>query len=187
MSIEANEARARYSTIAIWLHWGIATLLITNLFLGFFYDAWGKSSAARLMFFHKSIGISVLVLTLFRLGWRLFHKPPPFDSSLKRWEVSLARLVHAAFYVVLLAIPLTGWMFSSSWGRASPFFGLFEIAPLPVPSTDGARSLFADLHEMLGYLAIALIVLHVSGALKHHLQGHRHLLGRMAPVVYRRG
>jgi cytochrome b561 len=179
------EAPDRYSTVAIWLHWLIAAFLAANIFLGFFHDAWGKSGSAWLMFFHKSLGISVLALTLFRLAWRLGNRPPPFDSSLKRWEANLARSVHYAFYVLLLALPLTGWMFSSSWGRPSPFFGLFEMPPLPVANSGGARAAFGNLHEILGFLAIALIVLHVAGALKHYFEGHRQVLGRMAPVVYR--
>ncbi|HEX9965645.1 MAG TPA: cytochrome b [Allosphingosinicella sp.] len=185
MSYEAFDRQARYSTVAIGLHWAIALLLTANIVLGFFHDSWGRTASAWLMFFHKSIGLSVLALTIFRLLWRLAHRPPPLDDALKRWEAGLARSVHAAFYALLLALPLTGWMFSSSWGRPNPFFGLVEIPALPVPNSDGARTLFGELHEILGFLAIALIGLHVAGALKHHLQGHRHLIGRMAPPLCR--
>ena len=174
-------ADARYSRVAIWLHWGTALLLLVNLALGFWYDAFGKPAAAWLMFFHKSIGISVLFLTCVRLAWRVSHRPPRFDDAMKGWETKLARFVHALFYLLLIALPATGWMFSSSWGRASPLFGLVEIAPLPVATSDAARSLFGNVHEVLAFLTIALILMHVAGALKHHLNGHRHLIGRMAP------
>lgn len=187
MTCESDSPGERYSTTAIMLHWTIAAFLIGNIFLGFFHDAWGKSASSWLMFLHKSIGISVLALTIFRLAWRLGHRPPPFDDSLKRWEAILARSVHGAFYALLLAIPLTGWMFSSSWGRPTPFFGLVEIPRLPVSNSDGARTLYGELHEILGFLTIALIILHVAGALKHHFQGHRHLIGRMPLRIYRRG
>jgi cytochrome b561 len=184
--IDGHDPQRRYSAVAIGLHWAIAALLAANIFLGFFHDAWGRSASSWLMFFHKSIGIAVLALTVVRLAWRLFRRPPPLDGSLERWEANLARLVHAAFYVLLLALPLSGWMFSSSWGRPNPFFGLVEMPPLPVAASDGARTLFGELHEILGFVTIALILLHVGGALKHHLQGHRHLIARMAPAAYRR-
>lgn len=187
MSSNLYGGQPRYSTVAIILHWGIAVLLTANILLGFFYASWGKPAAAWLMFFHKSVGISILVLTILRLLWRLAHRPPPFDDSLARWEKRIARLAHAAFYLFLLALPATGWMFSSSWGRASPWFGLLEIPPLPVATSDGARALFGELHEILAWVTIALILLHVAGALKHHLQGQRHLIRRMLPPAYPRG
>jgi cytochrome b561 len=177
----------RYSNVAISLHWAIATLLVVNLLLGLFHESFGRPATAWMMFFHKAIGITVLGLTLLRLAWRLGRRPPGFDPVLKPWERVLATLTHWGFYLLLLAIPLTGWMLSSSSNRATNWFGLFEIAPLPVSRSDAAHDLFEEFHELLGYAIIGLILLHVAGALKHHLQGHRHLIGRMAPWVYRRG
>ena len=175
----------RYSAVAVWLHWIIAVLLVTNLFLGFFHGDFGRPAERWLMFFHKAIGLSVLALTLVRLAWRLTHRPPAFDPAVKRWEAGFATAVHWGFYALLIAIPLTGWMLSSSSNRPTNYFGLFEIAPLPVSRSHDAHDLFEEVHELLGKLAIGLIVLHVAGALKHHLQGHRHMLGRMAPWLYR--
>ena len=176
----------RYSTVAVWLHWIIALLLVTNLFLGFFHGDFGGLTERWMMFFHKAIGITVLALTLVRLVWRRTHRPPPADAALKRWEARLAAAVHWGFYLLLIAIPLTGWILSSTSNRATDYFGLFEIAPLPVSRSDEAHELFEEVHELLGKLAIGLIVLHVAGALKHHLEGHRHMLGRMAPWLYRK-
>jgi cytochrome b561 len=181
MTGSAEPGQTSYSRTAIALHWSIAALLIANLALGFWHDAFGKSASAWLMFFHKSIGFSVLVLTCARLAWRLFHRPPPFDGAMKIWEARLARAVHALFYVLMFAMPVSGMLFSSSWNRATPVFGLFQIPPLPAPASPGAQTLFGNAHEALGFATIALIMIHVAGALKHHLQGHRHLIGRMAP------
>jgi cytochrome b561 len=180
-----GQEAARYTAVAIALHWIIALLLLANLFLGFGHGWFGKPAEAWLMFFHKATGITILVLTLARLAWRLSHRPPPHDAALKRWEASLAGLIHAAFYVALIAVPLTGWLLSSSSGRPTNYFGLFTIPPLPVSRSDAAHDLFEEAHELLGLLTIGLIGLHVAGALKHHFEGHRHMIGRMAPWVYR--
>lgn len=175
----------RYSRVAMWLHWIIAALVVTNLLLGFYHDDFGKAAERWMMFFHKATGITVLGLTLARLAWRLGHRPPPFDAVMKRWEVRLAGLIHALFYVLLLAIPITGWILTSTSGRVTNYFGLFEIAPLPVSRDRDVHELFEEVHELLGKLMVGLIVLHLAGALKHHFSGHRHLIGRMAPWLYR--
>jgi cytochrome b561 len=182
-----GEEMLRYSRVAMWLHWLIAAMVVANLFLGFFREDFGRPATSWMMFFHKSLGLTVLALTLVRIGWRLTHRPPPFDAVMKRWEAALARLVHILFYVALLALPLSGWATSSSSGRDSSWFGLFSVGLLPVPRTDEAHDLLEEAHELLALGMIGLILLHVGGALKHHLQGHRHLLGRMAPWFYRSG
>jgi cytochrome b561 len=177
--------RARYSSVAIWFHWIIAALIIVNLFLGLFHEDFAKATRGTMMFFHKSIGMTVLALTLLRLLWRLTHRPPAYDPVMKKWEMSLARVTHWLFYGLLLAVPMTGWLLSSSGGRATSVFGLFTIGALPVSQSEGSRDLFDTLHELLAYGIIALVLLHVGGALKHHLEGHRHMFGRMAPWAYR--
>jgi len=179
-----GEETARYTGVAIALHWIIAALLIANIALGFGHESFGKAATPWLMFFHKAIGMTVLGLTLARLAWRLGHRPPAHDAVLKAWERGLASFIHWLFYAMLVAIPLTGWLLSSTGGRVTSFWGLFDIAPLPVPKS--SRDLYEGAHELLGKLMIGLVLLHVAGALKHHLEGHRHLIGRMAPWAYRR-
>jgi cytochrome b561 len=180
-----GEEAARYTRVAIALHWIVAALLIGNIALGLTYDSFGKAWTPWTMFFHKSIGLSVLALSLARLAWRLGHRPPPYDAVLKGWERRLAGALHWLFYVMMIAIPLTGWLLSSSSNRPTDFFGLLTIPPLPISRSDDAHDLFEDLHEYLGKAMIGLILLHVAGALKHHFGGHRHLIGRMAPWAYR--
>jgi cytochrome b561 len=126
----------------------------------------------------------VLALTLARLGWRLGHRPPPFDPVMKLWERGLASFIHWLFYVLLIAIPLTGWLLSSAGGKGTSFFGLFVFAPLPVRGKE-VHDLMETLHEIFAKGMIGVIALHVLGALKHHFQGHRHLIGRMAPWAWR--
>jgi cytochrome b561 len=176
---------ARYSRVAILLHWLIAALILVNLYLGLFHEDMSKPVRASMMFYHKSIGLTVLALTMLRLVWRLMHRPPPDDAALKRWEVSLARATHWAFYFLLLAMPLTGWLLVSTGGKATSLFGLLNVPALPVSHADGPHDLFENLHTVFGYAMLALVVLHVAGALKHQLEGHRQVFGRMAPWAYR--
>lgn len=175
-----------YSRVAIVLHWTIAALVLANLYLGLFHDSYAKPVGTMLLRTHKAIGFTVLALTLVRLGWRLAHRPPAFDPVLKRWEAGLAAATHWLFYALLVAVPATGWLLTSSGGKGSGYFGLFTIPPLPVGRGNDAHDAFAALHQYLAYFMILLIVLHVAGALKHHFQGHRQVIGRMAPFLYRR-
>jgi cytochrome b561 len=181
-----GQEAARYTRVAIWLHWVMAALLIANLFVGLYHDSFGKAATPWLMWFHKATGLLVLALTLARLGWRLTNRPPAMDAALRRWEVGLAHFIHWTFYAMLIAIPLTGWLVASTGGRpVTSFFSLFDIGPLPVIRSEETHELWEDVHEILGKVMIGLILLHVAGALKHHFEGHRHLIGRMAPWFYR--
>ena len=175
-----------YSRTAIAFHWTIAALILVNLTLGIIHDSFPKPVSATMIFYHKAIGITVLVLTLLRLGWRLIHRPPPFDAVMKKWETGLARTVHWLFYGLLVAIPATGWMLTSGGGKATSWFGLFSIPALPVSRSDDAHETFQAFHQYLAYSIIALLILHVAGALKHHFEGHGQIIGRMAPWLYRR-
>jgi cytochrome b561 len=169
----------RYSTTAIWLHWIIAGLIIANLALGLLQDEFGREARGWMIWLHKATGMTVLGLSLARLLWRLGHRPPPFDPALLRWEIGLARAVHWLFYLMMIAIPLSGWLLSSSGNRATDFFGLFEIPPLPISRAEDVNERLGDVHEILGKAMIGLILLHVAGAVRHHSAGHTHLIGRM--------
>jgi cytochrome b561 len=173
-----GEEAARYTRVAIILHWIIAALLIANLAVGFFHESFDRPLRAALMGFHKSTGITILALSLARLAWRLSHRPPGYDPAMNPWERSLARIIHWLFYGLLIAMPLTGWLLTSTGKRpVGLWYGLFDIARLPA-ATD-THDLWQEGHELLGYAMLALLLLHVAGALKHHLEGHRHMIRRM--------
>jgi cytochrome b561 len=175
----------RYTRVAVWLHWVIAACILFNLAIGWFHDSFPKPVAASLMGAHKAIGLAVILLALVRLAWRLSHRPPPYDPILKAWERWFATATHWGFYLLLLAAPLTGWLMVSANGRPTSWFGLFDVGALPIARGREVHEIYEARHEQVGYLMLALIVLHLAGALKHQLQGHRHLLGRMAPWFYR--
>ncbi len=181
----AGQSAMRYSSVAMWFHWVIAALIVANLFLGLYHEDFGKAARSWMMFFHKATGLTILALSLMRLMWRIGHRPPPFDSVLRPWESLLARATHWAFYVLMIALPVTGWALSSSSNRPVNYFGLVEISPLPVPRTDPVHDRLEDTHELLGKLMIGLIALHLLGALKHVAKGDRHVIARMGPFLYR--
>jgi len=176
----------RYSWGAIWLHWSIAALVLVNLALGLFHESL-LDGIKWVIPIHKSIGVTVLALTLLRLGWRLTHRPPPLPADMTGWERTAAKAVHWAFYALLLALPLTGWMLSSDPARLRPmaWFWLFPIPPLPV--SGAAARLGHNLHGMIAYVILALVALHIVAALRHHLLLRDAVLGRMAPGLNRNG
>ncbi|HEX8126514.1 MAG TPA: cytochrome b [Allosphingosinicella sp.] len=187
MATLASPDLARYSRAAVWLHWILAALIVVNLLLGFFHEEFARPVRSTMMGWHKSLGLTVIALTLVRILWRLTHRPPPFDPAMKGWEVAVARLVHGLFYLLLLAIPLSGWLLVSSGQKVNPtnFYWLFKIGPLPVTPGEGLHEFAEEAHELLGYAMLVLLLLHVGGAIKHHLDGHRHLIGRMVPWAWR--
>ena len=174
---------ARYTGVAVALHWLIAALIVLNLLLGFFHDDVAKAARGTVMMVHKSTGFTILALSLARLAWRLTHRPPSADAALQRWEAGLAAATQWVFYALMIALPLSGWILSSGGGRATHWFNLFTIPPLAVSKATGHQ--FGDIHEYLGWTMLVLLLLHVAGALSHHLRGHRQVLGRMTPWMGR--
>lgn len=164
---------SRYGVVAIVLHWLIAVLVLTNIALGLYFtnSAAAEAGTSMLPPLHKSIGLTVLLLSLVRLGWRLGHAAPP---PLQPFPF-LARAVHWIFYVLLIAVPLAGWALVSVSPRNIPtkFFGLFAwphitfLHAVPVAARRNEISGFVAVHNDLAFLALALIVLHVAGALYH--------------------
>lgn len=189
--------RIRYSTVAILLHWTIVALLVWTVLLAWqSEDLKGLAKMVPLQL-HKPIGITILVLTLIRLAWRFIQPAPPMSSTLKPWEHALARIVHVLFYVLLLAIPLTGWAMVSASGLITRFpinmFGLFDwpvIQPLydlPGELRHVRKEQIETLHKLLAKVIIyGLIPLHVLGALKHQFLDKDNELARMIPFLARK-
>ena len=181
----AYTSAARYSRGAIVLHWLIAVLIVLNIAAALVSEELSKADRAIVMGNHKAIGITVLLLTVLRIVWRLMHRPPPLLESLKAWEAALSRVVHSGFYFLMLAIPLTGWAMSSAFSKGAgvSLFGLATVPALPVGYDKPTAGLFAELHELLAYLMITLIALHITGAVKHQLIDRDGTLRRMVPWI----
>jgi len=172
---------SRYSKGAIAFHWIIAALVIANIVLVEIAEDLERAEKSVYMDPHKAIGITVLVLTVLRIVWRLTHARPDVASGVKPWEAKLAKTVHALFYVLLISIPLTGWMMSSlfSGGGGVSWFGIFEIPGLPFAQDREAGGFVHDLHEYMGKAMFILIILHVLGALKHQFMDKVPVLAKM--------
>lgn len=176
--------QARYSLVAILLHWVIAAAIIAQFVLA--TRMGGRTPEAfALVQLHKSIGVTILVLSLARLAWRLTHRPPP-EPPLDAWERTLSRLVHIGFYVIMIAMPLTGWLMVSTSRLAVPtlLYGVVPWPHLPIATADKAlaHEVGETGHYVLALTALALLALHVAGALKHQLFGvNEPVLSRMAP------
>jgi cytochrome b561 len=128
---------------------------------------------------HKSIGLTVLALLLLRLLWRLADRKPA-DEPAPRWQQRAAHAVHGLLYLLIAALPLSGWWFNSVTGKPLQFFKLFNLPALAAANPD-LRHLSHSIHENLFWFLVLVLVLHVGGALKHHLLDRDDTLLRMLP------
>lgn len=167
----------RYNSVARALHWTIALLVIGNIAGGLLHDS--LEDIVNLMPLHKASGMTVLALSLVRIGWRLTWTAPAHPSGMTGLEIAAARAVHMVFYGLMLAMPLTGWIMSSAGKYPLTWFGLFDIPKLPVTREDPLYDLGHEGHELLGWLFIALALLHIGAALRHHLLLKDNVLRRM--------
>lgn len=179
MSDRASPDRlARYDAVARGLHWAMAVLIIANLLSGFLNDA--LEGIVRVIPLHKSIGLTVLALSLFRLAWRFVGARPPLPAAMPPWERAAAQMTHAAFYALMIALPLSGWIFSSAGKYPLDWFGLFPVPKFAVTKADAIYTVMHDGHEAMGVIAAVLIALHVGAALRHHFVLRDTVLRRMA-------
>jgi cytochrome b561 len=180
----------RYHSGAIILHWLMAVLLLGNLVLGLLLEDIPNDQKFQFYQLHKSLGISVLVLTLVRIVWRLMFPAPALPVSLKSWEVAAVKITHFLFYVLMLGIPLSGWALVSASPRNIPTI-LFGIIPLPhLPFFEGVTDVelrknishtIGDAHELLAYIILALLAVHILAALRHHWIIKDETMLRMTP------
>lgn len=176
-----DPARRRYSGVAMVFHWLIAVLVIMNWQIAERAHDLDGPLRGEVMGYHKAWGMTILALTLARLGWRLAHPVPPLPTHYAPWERALARTIHVIFYVMLIGLPLGGWYASSLGGNPVDFFGLFTIPALPVGvNKDMSHSIF-ELHETGGKILLILIALHIAGVIKHLVVDRDGILFRMLP------
>ena len=181
--------RTRYSTVAIVLHWLIAAAIIFQVILARRMDGRTPQGFALIQL-HKSVGISILLLSLARLAWRLTHRPPPLPAGMATWERGLAKVAHVGLYVIMIGMPITGWIMVSTSRIQVPtlLFGAIPwphfpgLAHLVGPAKTAWNSFGQTGHEVLAWGAYVLIALHVAGALKHQLFSRDEpVLAHMAP------
>lgn len=177
--------RERYGLIAQLFHWVIVVLVIVQFVLGI--TAHGLPiSLERLILLarHKSIGITIFVLVVLRLAWRLYSKPPPLPPSLHPFSNAAARMSHALMYALLLAMPPVGWLYSSASHLTVAWFGLFSLPNLVGPDKRLANAMLLT-HESMAWVLLATVTVHVLAALWHHFLLKDTVLLRMLPFTRR--
>jgi len=178
-----DESRpARYGAPAQLFHWLIAALIVTQFVLA--RIALGLPLGVRklaLLARHKSVGMTILMLAILRLLWRLKHPAPALPAAMTPLERLAARGTHVAFYVLLFAMPLTGWMMSSAKNYSVSWFGLFTWPNL-IGKNEAAFDVLRSTHDILSDVLFAIAVLHILAALKHHFWNRDDVLLRMLPL-----
>ncbi len=173
----------RYNRPAIALHWLIALMVIGGFAVGLYMTGLKLSpDKLKLYSWHKWSGITVLALALLRIGWRYGHPPPPPLPGQPRWQLQAAHYTHLALYLLILAVPLSGWLYSSASGYPVVYLGIkaLRLPDLVAKDKELATSL-KQAHEILNWTLALLVTMHVAAALKHHLVDRDGTLRRMLP------
>ena len=182
----APRGAASYDRFAQTMHWLVAALALTVVWLGWGI-AWAPRNTPRRDLFvliHESVGLTILAAMVFRAWWRWRHPPPPLPPALSRLETGLAGLTHCALYLVLILMPLGGYSSAAVAGHAVSYFGVFSIPPL-LPGNDRLSQVAIAIHLVGQYPLYLFVALHIAGALFHGLVRRDGVLERMLPL--RRG
>ncbi|ASQ45976.1 cytochrome b [Legionella clemsonensis] len=175
------EPAKEYSPSFKFIHWFIALLVILMLSAGFFLEDLPEQYIGSAFMVHKSVGITILFLMIFRLIWVGYQGKLPLPDSVPVWERVFSRLVQYSLYLFLILMPLSGWIMSVAAERVPAYFGLFSIS-LPWIKPDKQLAHFMEeVHGVIAWILIGLIVLHIMGALKHHFYDKDNVLLTMLP------
>lgn len=182
MKIPLRNTVTHYGLISQLLHWAVVLLVALQ-----FVWAWRIDQTEsviqtyRLTVQHKSIGMTVLMLAVLRLAWRLFNRPPPLPAGMPRWEMTAAKLSHGLLYALIFAMPLTGWAYSSAGGYGAEWFGWIDF-PDFVGESERLEDILGRVHGALAGTLVAVVALHVLAALRHHFILKDSVLKRMLPT-----
>lgn len=171
--------------MAVALHWAIAILILGQIAGGFYMHNLPNSSPIKFDLYqlHKSFGLSILLLSLARLGWRIGHRPPALPQGMAGWEKFAARAVHWGFYGLMIGTPLIGLAMVSVSPTDIPtkYFGFIPVPHLPLAAGESAEDFFKEVHEIFAYAILTLLALHVGAALKHRVLDKDNVLQSMTP------
>lgn len=173
----------RYSATAIRLHWLIAILIVATFCVGLYMHELPLSpQKLKIYSWHKWAGVSVFLLAVLRLAWRASHRPPALPATMPAWQQRAAGALHHLLYLLMFAIPLSGWLMSSAKGFQTVYFGV-----LPLPDLVAKNAALGDLlqavHQSLNFATAALVLAHAAAAVKHHLVDRDDVLARMLPFL----
>ncbi len=181
MSVE--KPGSSYTGIAIGLHWLIAVAIVGSFSLGLYMaDLPLSPQKLKLYSWHKWVGVSIFLFVLLRLGWRLTHRPPAMPPGMPAWQVKAAAATHVLLYVLMFAVPLSGWLMSSAKGFQTVWFGVLPLPDL-LDKNKELGDLLQQVHMLLNFSMAALVVAHLGAALKHHFLDRDDMLARMIPFL----
>ncbi len=171
-----------YTSFAKLLHWGMALLLLGLFALGVYMHELPLSPwKLKIYSWHKWAGVTAFLLVALRLGWRFTHRPPEMPQTMSPGMRALAHGGHGLLYLLMFAVPLSGWLMSSAKGFQTVYFGLLPIPDLLAKNKD-LGDLLQGVHFSLNLLLAALVAGHVAAALKHHFIDRDDILIRMLPA-----
>jgi cytochrome b561 len=173
----------RYGGVAIGLHWLIAIAIIGSFSLGLYMSDL-PLSPQKLKFYswHKWAGVTIFLFVLVRLVWRLSHRPPEMPDTIPAWQRKVAEATHGLLYLLMVVIPITGWLMSSAKGFQTVYFGVLPLPDLLAKNAE-LGDLLQQVHKWLNYSMAALVVAHIGAALKHHFVDRDEVLARMLPFL----
>lgn len=172
----------RYTRTAISLHWLVALGLIGTFALGFYMLGLPISpTKLKLFSWHKWAGVTLFLLVLVRLAWRLTHPAPPLPTTIPAMLRLTSHAMHWLLYALMIAIPLSGWLMGSAKGFQTVWFGLLPLPDL-LAKDAALGDRLKDVHEALSFTLLGLVIVHTGAALKHHFIDHNDVLTRILPL-----
>ena len=177
-----RNTKASWGSLSKALHWIIVLLIVNQWLIAERAEHLTFSAKIAALGWHKSFGMTILLLAVVRLIWRLVNPTPDLTQETKPWERALARLSHVLLYGLIFAIPISGWLMSSAKNIPVSWFKLFQWPDLVAPDKAFAQSM-NDLHGNLFTALLVVAALHIAGALKHHFIDRNDVLKRMLPFT----
>ena len=173
----------RYTGLAIVLHWLVGVAIVGSFAVGLYMvDLPLSPQKLKIYSWHKWAGLTIFLLVMVRLAWRLTHRPPALPAAMPAWQVSAAAATHVLLYLLMFAIPLTGWLTSSAKGFQTVYFGVLPLPDLLQKNVELGEFL-QQIHMLLNYTMAALVAAHAGAALKHHFFDRDDVLARMLPLL----
>jgi cytochrome b561 len=170
----------RYNPVSILLHWAVALLIFAAFPLGMYMaDLELSPTKLQLFSYHKWIGVTVFALVAVRLAWRAGHPPPPPIAGMPRWQEISSVAIHHLLYLLMIVVPISGWLMSSAKGVQTVWFGVLPLPDL-LQKDKELGSLLEDVHQLLAFSMAFLVAIHFAAAIKHQFIDKDGLMLRMS-------
>ena len=171
-----------YGSMAKTLHWLVSLMVTSLLLVGFFMGDLAKPFRFTVYNIHKLVGLSLLLIMIFRVGWTLSNPRLNYPVKLPYWQIRAARGVHMLLYLLVIAMPLSGWIMATAAEHPPDLFGFKFILPF-IPASKPLAKSANQIHKTMAWTLIAVLSLHIGAALKHYFVNKDNVLQRMLPFT----